>query len=563
MGAQTRRGDRIGRLAAEGACDLSSGDDTASVLVRLPVAHLAALGLAICAALLATPVAAMGPAPLDTAAASRIVEAQFRLPWESQRKNTRKTKRSPRGERSRTQKPPVARRDKVKTPTAKPAQGAAVAPGAGAIGAAAALDPLDAALPPALGPLDVAPPRGASPREANAWAKVAAMVPGPPPPPPPSPDGPAPLSVATIAALGPMNRARAAAEARTTAAAPEPDEPETPDIHVPLPPERPPSPAEIATAEAPRDGLSPERRLGPGTGLSPNGGLEPEIGVAPEGVPTPPTPPTRPGDVARLEPGETLKPEPPPGPSPPDMVLPVTTHDEDPDCGTLADPGFAQAARLPPIEGPGACGGGPLVLLTAVTRKDGGTIKVKPAATLRCSMAKALADFLRHDLAPAAKTAGAELDQLDVAGSFQCRGRNGANAGKMSEHGRANAVDLSGFGLSDGRTFRIFAADLPESLKTAAKSGACQRFDTVLGPGSDGFHETHLHIDLQPRRAKSKLCQWSDPEVARAPATDKQDVEAPHAGGSKAVNQGAKTKAAARKSDPQDDPPLPPRKQTP
>ena len=164
----------------------------------------------------------------------------------------------------------------------------------------------------------------------------------------------------------------------------------------------------------------------------------------------------------------------------------------------------------------------------------------------------------------------------------------------MSEHGRANAVDLSGFGFADGKDFGVFAADLPEPFKTAAKAGACAHFDTVLGPGSDGFHETHLHIDLQPRRTKAKLCQWSDPEVAKAQEEDKQEAEAPKgdqaksdqgksdqsqgddakdddkAAGGKAgkARSGAKADAddreavARRKSDKADEP-LPKRRETP
>ena len=31
---------------------------------------------------------------------------------------------------------------------------------------------------------------------------------------------------------------------------------------------------------------------------------------------------------------------------------------------------------------------------------------------------------------------------------------------------------------------------------------------TVLGPGSDGHHETHIHLDLAERRNDYKICQW-------------------------------------------------------
>ena len=34
------------------------------------------------------------------------------------------------------------------------------------------------------------------------------------------------------------------------------------------------------------------------------------------------------------------------------------------------------------------------------------------------------------------------------------------------------------------------------------------RFSTVLGPGSDGYHENHIHVDLAERRGGYRMCQW-------------------------------------------------------
>ncbi|QZO00252.1 extensin family protein [Chenggangzhangella methanolivorans] len=342
------------------------------------------------------------------------------------------------------------------------------------------------------------------------------------------------------------------------------DEDETPDMHVPLPPVRPGG--ETAAASPPPN----RERLAPEGGLAPDG-----QGLAPDSVPIPSPRDERSAALNPEVPLPPEAPEPPKGPTPPAIELPVTSHAEDPACAALADESFAVAEQIPPIEGPGVCGGGPLVRLTGVKRKDGGLILIKPAATLRCGMAKELAEYLREDVSPSAEAAGTKLEKLEIAGSFQCRGRNGAAGGKMSEHGRANAVDLSGFGFADGKEFGIFAAELPEPVKTAAKAGACARFATVLGPGSDGFHETHLHIDLQPRRSKAKLCQWSDPEVAKAKDEDSQEAEAPKpasakdgepekadAGKGEAKGASSNAQASGRKADRPDEP-LPKRSETP
>jgi hypothetical protein len=48
---------------------------------------------------------------------------------------------------------------------------------------------------------------------------------------------------------------------------------------------------------------------------------------------------------------------------------------------------------------------------------------------------------------------------------------------------------------------------------------ACTRFSTVLGPGSDWYHEDHIHLDLMERRGNYRICQWDvlDPLPQKAP----------------------------------------------
>jgi hypothetical protein len=37
----------------------------------------------------------------------------------------------------------------------------------------------------------------------------------------------------------------------------------------------------------------------------------------------------------------------------------------------------------------------------------------------------------------------------------------------------------------------------------------------VLGPGSDGYHEDHVHVDLAERRGGYRVCEW---DVREPPA---------------------------------------------
>jgi Extensin-like protein C-terminus len=45
-------------------------------------------------------------------------------------------------------------------------------------------------------------------------------------------------------------------------------------------------------------------------------------------------------------------------------------------------------------------------------------------------------------------------------------------------------------------------------LRETVLHSACARFPTVLGPGSDWYHEDHIHLDLMERRGNYRICQW-------------------------------------------------------
>jgi hypothetical protein len=180
---------------------------------------------------------------------------------------------------------------------------------------------------------------------------------------------------------------------------------------------------------------------------------------------------------------------------------------------------IAIAPSIPAIHGPGACGGDDLVRLEAVVLPDKHQVSLSPAATLRCGMAAAIADWVRTDIAPFASQLGSEVATLDNFDSFECRGRNGIAGAPLSEHGRANALDVHAFRLADGRSIALTDRDVPRSFREDVLHSACTRFMTVLGPGSDWYHEDHIHIDLMERHNNYKICQWNvwDPMPQTAP----------------------------------------------
>jgi hypothetical protein len=157
---------------------------------------------------------------------------------------------------------------------------------------------------------------------------------------------------------------------------------------------------------------------------------------------------------------------------------------------------------------PGECGAADAVLLDAVTLPDKSKVAIAPPATLRCEMAQAVVQWLRDDVAPAAQKLGAPLRRLDNLGSYECRGRDRVRGATLSEHGRADAIDVHDFRLGNGRIIVLADPKAPKDFRDAVRDSACARFSTVLGPGADAEHAEHVHIDLEERRNNYKLCEW-------------------------------------------------------
>src|SRR5712664_1041726 len=155
----------------------------------------------------------------------------------------------------------------------------------------------------------------------------------------------------------------------------------------------------------------------------------------------------------------------------------------------------------------------------AVVLPDKHLVSVKPAAILRCAMASAIADWIRTDMAPLAANLGSVISDLDNFDSFDCRGRNGVTGAKLSEHGRANALDVRGLKLANGQSISLTDRTVSRELRESVLHSVCARFSTVLGPGSDGYHEEHIHLDLMERHNNYKICQWNvwDPLPQIAP----------------------------------------------
>jgi hypothetical protein len=147
--------------------------------------------------------------------------------------------------------------------------------------------------------------------------------------------------------------------------------------------------------------------------------------------------------------------------------------------------------------------GGGCVVTGAVQLLDIG-VPVSNLKSMRCQLARSFTGWVRFAVAPAAKQIlGSELVRVESFGTYSCRAIIGsaAGAGRMSEHGLGNAVDVGGFVLADGRRIRVaggWKSDDPrvrEFFEVIHRS-ACKRFKTVLSPDYNAAHHDHLHLDM-------------------------------------------------------------------
>lgn len=161
--------------------------------------------------------------------------------------------------------------------------------------------------------------------------------------------------------------------------------------------------------------------------------------------------------------------------------------------------GLIEAEPLPPIA-EGECMERSPLRVTAVLA-NGRMVPLSAPATLNCQMASALPGWVETVDGYLRSREDTVLAEISVGTSYVCRPRNNVEEADISEHGFANALDVIGFTLADGRTVSLPAQWSPASapagrLLRFAHSAACAHFSTVLGPDANPLHEDHFHLDL-------------------------------------------------------------------
>jgi len=124
---------------------------------------------------------------------------------------------------------------------------------------------------------------------------------------------------------------------------------------------------------------------------------------------------------------------------------------------------------------------------------------------MTCRTALSLTRWTQDALQKAAQAwLDSPIAKVESFGTYNCRPIAGTS--HLSEHGKSNAVDISGFVLASGRRITVLrdwngGDAAARNFLRAVHAAACRRFHVVLGPEANAAHRDHLHFDMGPGRA--------------------------------------------------------------
>jgi hypothetical protein len=176
--------------------------------------------------------------------------------------------------------------------------------------------------------------------------------------------------------------------------------------------------------------------------------------------------------------------------------------DEPAQCRALFDRAGVEIEPAPPRRDSADCGYSDGVRLGAAEEV---AYRPRPPVT-SCPVAAAMHLLRTRVLQPAAERHfGTRVAAIHHAGSYSCRRLYGRDEGDFSEHATADALDIAGFTLADGRRVSVLEDWNGRSAEAAflreVRDGACRLFATVLSPEYNEAHADHLHLDQAERGA--------------------------------------------------------------
>ena len=189
------------------------------------------------------------------------------------------------------------------------------------------------------------------------------------------------------------------------------------------------------------------------------------------------------------------------------------------ECLRLLAP-VAAEVEVNPAMRQGQCGTPAPILLKSIGTNP--KLTFQPAVEINCPMAVALGEWAKDTLQPAARDSyGSEVSRIVSSSGYSCRNRYGLANERLSEHALANAIDIGGFALANGKTIKVTQGwgvtqrDVAASAKANEK--AVREADATKGAADKASKTPTIKTDTAPTYATLKP---SDAKDAKGKAKD-------------------------------------------
>jgi hypothetical protein len=217
----------------------------------------------------------------------------------------------------------------------------------------------------------------------------------------------------------------------------------------------------------------------------------------------PPLPPPRPAELGAPD-------KPAEAPAPPAPAAPKADATSTCLAKLVASGASAEAESVPATSVEG-CGIDSPVRLSSIM-VEGDLVSLPDRPLVACEFALALADYVRLIVAPLGQAMlHAKVAGIETGPGYTCRTQDHIAGAKISAHAMGLAVDFMAITFADKRRILVErqASANEASYFRAIRTAACGWFTTVLGPGSDAFHATNMHLDIEAHGSSGsyRICQ--------------------------------------------------------
>lgn len=137
-----------------------------------------------------------------------------------------------------------------------------------------------------------------------------------------------------------------------------------------------------------------------------------------------------------------------------------------------------------------------------VSKAGGAEVGLDPVT---CEVAVAAALWVQHEVQPVAQEIfGQRVTKIRDMGTYDCRNIIGRKVWQdmRSQHATANAWDIAGFTLEDGRYISVLrdwrGSEREARFLHEVHARACRYFRVALSPNFNAAHKDHFHFDRGP-----------------------------------------------------------------